>query len=89
MQAYLLAQLNRDLVWVQAAAHGTAWFGYDPKDMNAPGAVRQILRMHVVNDFDYAIELWHRGRQAEFTCHDVYYTEVLRIINSIMSEVKS
>ena len=88
MRAYLLSQINRELVWVQAAAHGAAWFGYDGNDMNAADSVKQIVRMHVEKDLDYSIELWQRGRQSEYTFHGVDYNWVLQELNSIIRQVK-
>ena len=87
MKAYLLSQINRELVWVQAAAHGAAWFGYDGNDMNAADSVKQIVRMHVEKDLDYSIELWQRGRQSEYTFHGVVYNWVLQELNSIIRQV--
>lgn len=90
MRAYLLSQINRELVWVQAAAHGAAWFGYDGNDMNAADSVRQIVRMHVAVEkgLGYSIELWQRGRQSEYTFHGTVYNTVLAELNSIIRQVK-
>ena len=88
MKAYLLSQINRELVWVQAAAHGAAWFGYDGNDMNAADSVKQIVRMHVEKDLDYSIELWQRGRQSEYTFHGTVYNAVLAELNNIIRHVK-
>ena len=89
MRAYLLSQISPSLMWVQAAAYGTAWFGYDRSSLESTATVKQILRMHTADKNDFAIELWQRGQQSEFTLHGNDYQNVLDELNSIMSEVKS
>ena len=89
MYKYLLKQLDSSLIWVQAAAHGSAWFGYT-EDMNQADAVKQILRLHIGHDTPhfFCIELWQRGRQSEFTLHSDNSDETIWLINQLVKAVK-
>ena len=58
---------NPDLMWVQAAAHGDAHFGYDRENLNDAGAVKEILRIRHLGFNMFEIEHWKRGAASGFS----------------------
>lgn len=89
---YLLSQLDSRLTWVQCAAYGAAWQGYDPDNMNAANSVKQILRIKLESNMtignDFCIEFWQEHRQSEYTLHHDCWDTVLWLINQLIKEIK-
>ena len=63
---------NPDLMWVQAAAHGDAHFGYDRENLNDAGAVKEILRIRNLDFNMFEIEHWKKDAESEFS--QVFYS---------------
>lgn len=87
MKKYLLNLINRDLMWVQVAAYGMAWYGYCRKDINAADSVKQILRVAQLDSNTYVIEFWERNRMSTYTMHasniEVVTNQLIDVISII------
>lgn len=87
---YLLKQLDPNLVWVGYAAHGSAWRGYDPDNMNSAFGIKQTLRLSWVrpDHTGFCIELWQRNRMSEYTLEHEDWDTVVWLINQLIKKVK-
>lgn len=91
MYNHLLLQLNSNLLWIQASAHGAAWFGYDRDKLNQAGSVKQIIRLKNFRNSGgewYNLEFWQSNRMSEYTLHSENYSDTLWVINDLIRRIK-